>query len=190
MGGGAVMMNPGGDGEDGKPYESCCHQWHACYQVCGISKKTCDTAFETCSKEACGEDEKCTKDVELNNMMMKLGGCKKFDEAQYQACECAADDQVETKREAAIRYFYKKNSPESVDKAKGLAAKADSPSKMAGLFTKLLAKYPEAIVIKDDPMKEMFDKVKMDRATGSDSDDDDKEESDEEVMTDEEKIEL
>lgn len=36
--GGMMMMQPGKDGAD-KPYEQCCHQWHACYQICGSSKK-------------------------------------------------------------------------------------------------------------------------------------------------------
>ena len=189
MGGGAVMMNPGADSAT-KPYESCCHQWHACYQICGTSKKTCDTTFESCAKDACGADDKCIKDIELNTMMMQLGGCKKFDEAQYQACECAPADKVASKREAAIRNFYKKNSPDHVDKAKDLATKADSPSKLAGLFKKLLLKYPEAIVIKEDPMKSMFDKIKLDdtKKSGEKADGDTTEEDD--SASDEEKIEL
>lgn len=168
MGGGAVMMNMGETGE--KPYESCCHQWHACYQICGVSKKTCDSTFDACAKETCGDDdEKCTKDVELSTMMMKLGGCKKFDESQYQACECTPSDQASQKREAAIRYFYKKYAPENVEKSKSLAAKADTPSKLAGLFVKLLLKYPDSIVKKDDPMKTMFDKIKVDTESSSSS---------------------
>jgi len=128
MGGGALMMNPGADGSEDKPYESCCHQWHACYQICGVSKQTCDTTFETCSKQACGFDDKCNKDVEINNMMMKLGGCKKYEQAQYQACECAPSHQVPQKREAAIRYFYKKFAPENVDKAKDLGPRQTRPA--------------------------------------------------------------
>lgn len=188
MGGGDMMMNPGGEGSNEKPYESCCHQWHACYQICGASKKTCDATFESCAKEACGnDDEQCTKDLELSNMMMKLGGCKKFDEAQYQNCECTPANQASSKREAAIRKFYKKNSPENVDKATSLAQKADTPGKVAGLFTKLLLKYPEAITIKDDPMKAMFDKINVEK------DDDKATETSETVHGDdneEEKIEL
>lgn len=195
MGGGAVMMNPGDiTGKNvGKPYESCCHQWHACYQICGVSKKTCDTTFETCAKEACGDgDEKCNKDIELNNMMMKLGGCTKFDQAQYQACECASSNQLAQKREAAIRYFYKKFAPENVEKAKELAAKADTASKMAGLFRKLLLKYPDAIVKKEDPMKAMFDKIKVDADEQKTPTTDDQEDPDVDGSSDvdEEKIEL
>mmetsp|Transcript_100135 Transcript_100135/g.289121 ORF Transcript_100135/g.289121 Transcript_100135/m.289121 type:complete len:260 (-) Transcript_100135:477-1256(-) len=186
MGGGAVMMNPGDSGSNEKPYEDCCHAWHACYQVCGVAKKTCDNTFEACAKEACGDDEKCTKDLELSSMMMKLTGCKPFDEAQYQACECVVNDKVPEKREAAIRNFYKKNSPENIDKAKSLVTKADTPSKLAGLFIKLLSKYPDAIIKKEDPMKSMFDKIKLDEADKvSDEDEAEKGEA-----ADDEKIEL
>lgn len=156
-------MKPGGGTGDEKAYESCCHQWHACYQICGVSKKTCDAAFEKCSKAKCGTDEACNKELNLSSMMMKLSGCKTFDEAQYRACECTSSDKATERRESAIRYFYKKQAPESVEKAKSLAAKADTSLKMAGLFIKLLLKYPDAIEKKQDPMQEMFDKIKNDK---------------------------
>jgi len=181
MGGGSMMLN-GGDAIADKPYESCCHQWHACYQICGVSKKACDATFDSCSKVACGADEKCTKDLELNNMMMKFSGCKRFDEAQLRNCECTPNDKAPDKRETAIRKFYKKTAPESADKAASLALKANTPGKLAGLFTKLLLKYPEAITIKEDPMKAMFDKIKLEDTTG--------ESKEAEDTGDEEKIEL
>lgn len=166
MGGsGSMILKPGEN--NAKPYESCCHQWNACYQICGISKKVCDTEFEECSKKSCGADSSCTKDLELNSMMMKLSGCKRYDDAQLRACECAPNKQAQTKREAAIRYFYKKQSPENADKASDLAAKADTPSKLGGLFRKLLLKYPDAIEIKEDPMQAMFDKIHRERESGS-----------------------
>jgi hypothetical protein len=164
MGGGVMMMSPGSGKDDVRPYAECCDQWHACYQVCGVNKATCDTAFETCAKQACGPEainEQCHKDVNLNNMMMKIGGCQKFNEAQLQACECKPKDQAPAQREAALRYFYKKQAPENVDKVPNLIAKADSPSKLAGLFVKLLRKYPAAIQHKEDPMQAMYDKIRM-----------------------------
>eukprot|EP00977_Amphora_coffeiformis_P025438 scaffold19791_cov142-Amphora_coffeaeformis.AAC.2 len=168
MGGGSMMMMAGGGAEDDKPYEACCDQWHACYQICGVSKATCDTTFETCAKEACAEDATCKQNVEINAMMMQIGGCQKFNEAQVKVCECTAkggDDSstgaAATKRQAALRYFYKKFAPENIDKVENLAAKADTPSKMAGLFLKLLRKYPEAIQKVEDPMKKMYDKIRM-----------------------------
>jgi len=180
MGGGSMLMPGGGSME--KPYESCCHQWHACYQICGSSKKICDTTFETCSKESCAGDEKCTKDLELTNMMLKLGGCKRFDESQLRQCDCTPKNKALEKREASIRKFYKKNSPDNVDKVPNLAKKADTPGKLAGLFIKLLLKYPEAITIKEDPMKAMFDKINVDKPPPE------SEETD--TASDEDKIEL
>jgi hypothetical protein len=185
MGGGAMFMNPGKSSSE-KPYESCCHQWHACYQICGVSKKTCDATFDTCSKATCGGgDESCSKDLELNNMMMKLGGCKTFDEAQNRNCECTPEAKAPAKREAAIRKFYQKNAPESADKAASLIQKADTSSKLAGLFIKLLLKYPTAIEIKEDPMKAMFDKINVEDKTAES-----KESVEAEDDVDEEKIEL
>lgn len=199
MGGGAVIMQAGA-GSNEKPYESCCDQWHACYQTCGASKKQCDSAFETCAKPYCTsgrskeeDQEKCTKDLELSNLMMKLTGCKKFEEAQYQACECTATGKASSKRETAIRNFYKKHAPENVDKAKGLAEKADTPSKYAGLFKKLLLKYPEAIVKKEDSMQSMFDKLKLDRegeAKPATKVSENREENEVDDSADEERIEL
>lgn len=181
-------MMAGADATGDKPYESCCDQWHACYQICGVSKKTCDTTFETCAKEGCGADETCTKDVELNTMMMKLGGCQKFNEAQYKACECTQKDQAPAKRQAALRYFYKKYAPDSVDKAESLAAKADTPSKMAGLLIKLLLKYPAAIQKVEDPMKKMYDKIRTESSTEGGTKVE--EQTDEEEIPSEDHIEL
>ena len=61
--------------------------------------------------------------------------------------ECAKKSNVEEKRAAAIRGFYKKWSPENVDKADALAKKADSNGKMAALFRKLVTKYPKSIKV-------------------------------------------
>jgi len=167
MGGGAIMMTGGGDGGGEKPYETCCDQWHACYQICGMSKNACDTAFETCAKDACGieYDTKCKQDVEINTMMMKLSGCQKFNEAQYRACECTPNERAMTKRRGALEYFYKKYSPDTMDKVEHLAKKADTTKKMANLLMKLLQKYPEAIQKIEDPMKKMYDKIRMNSDT-------------------------
>ena len=161
IGAGSLMMT-GGGGNAEKPYTACCDQWHACYQVCGISKKKCDATFETCAKASCetmDDSETCTKDAELSAMMLKLGGCQGFNQAQYAACDCVANDKAAAQREAALRYFYKKQAPDSVDKVSNLATKADSASKLAGLLVKLLLKYPAAIVKKEDPMAEMYERI-------------------------------
>lgn len=187
MGAGS-MMAAGGDG-GAKAYESCCDQWHACYQICGVSKKACDTAFEECGKEKCGDDdEACNKELNMSKLMMQLGGCQGYNQAQYQACECVTKDQAGSKREAALRYFYKKQAPENVDKVEGLVKKADSSSKFAGLMKKLLVKYPKAILKKADPMQEMFDKIKIEQEKKGGEDTTEEEVSDEDES--EERIEL
>ena len=188
------MMQARGDGDE-KAYASCCDQWHACYQVCGVSKKTCDDGFETCAKETCGEKddttERCHKDIDLSVMLLKIGGCQKFNQDQLQACECKPKAQAPAQREAALRYFYKKQAPENVDKVTNLIAKADTPSKLAALFIKLLAKYPDAITKKEDPMQSMYDKIRKE-AEEKDGDTIVSEEGEEESEEDasDEKIEL
>lgn len=168
IGAGSLMMTGGGGAE--KPYGTCCDQWHACYQICGVAKKTCDATFESCAKKSCetlsvneSDDssivDTCKKDAELSVMMLKLGGCQGFNQAQYAACDCVATAKAAAQREAALRYFYKKQAPDSVDKVPNLATKADSASKLASLFIKLLTKYPGAIDKKEDPMKDMYERI-------------------------------
>lgn len=156
MGGGLVMMGGKNDGNNEKVYESCCHLWHACYQVCGVSKKVCDDSFKTCTAEVCGEDGECKQDASLASLMIGMGGCQRFDEAQYGACECVDKSKETAKREAAIRRFYKMNAPDQEAKAEGLAQKADSKGKLASLFRKLLAKYPAAIEKTEDAQQAMY----------------------------------
>ena len=71
----------------------------------------------------------------------------------YICSECTKKSNVEEKRAAAIRGFYKKWSPENVDKADSLAKKADSNGKMAALFRKLVTKYPKSIKIEVSRMR-------------------------------------
>ena len=165
MGGGMMMMAGGGGGDE--KYASCCDQWHACYQTCGASKKSCDDGFKACSERICGGDEDCKKSADMNSMMLGLGGCGLYDQGQYAGCECTKKSNVEEKRAAAIRGFYKKWSPENVDKADSLAKKADSNGKMAALFRKLVTKYPKSIRVEiDDEMKmyqDMMNKAKEEK---------------------------
>ena len=67
--------------------------------------------------------------------------------SSFSCSECTKKSNVEEKRAAAIRGFYKKWSPENVDKADALAKKADSNGKMAALFRKLVTKYPKSIKV-------------------------------------------
>jgi hypothetical protein len=174
---GSTMVMTTGKEEE-KAFAPCCDQWHACYQICGIPKQTCDDEFKLCSDELCGDDEECTKSAGISKMMTKLQGCQKYDQAQYKACECVLKDKATEKREAAIRYFYKKHAPESVGKAGELAKKASTSSKMAGLFRKLLKKYPESIQKIEDPQQERMRKM-MEGAQEKHPEKDEAEESDE-----------
>lgn len=160
MGGGSMMMMAGPPKKEA--YSVCCDLWHACYQTCGASKKGCDKDFDACSKENCGADEECSKSANMNTMMLQFGGCQKFDAFQYQACDCVSKDKAPEKRATAIRTFYKKNAPENAAKADQLAKKADTTGKMAGLFKKLLAKYPGAIAQIEDPQQAMYQNIMND----------------------------
>lgn len=156
--------------DDKKVYESCCDEWHACYQICGMSKKVCDESFQKCAEAKCGDDKDCTQGLSIQNMMLQLGGCKLFDQAQYERCECVKSQKTEKQRTAVLKKFYQKFAGEdSFDEKKiaGLVKKADSAAKMAGLMQKLIAKYADkAIKRVEDPQKkqyeEMMRKIKLD----------------------------
>jgi hypothetical protein len=193
MSGGLFNMGGGANSDDGdekKPYASCCDQWHACYQICGASKETCDSAYTTCTGTVCGaEDDKCKQDAKIGFVAIQIAGCEKYDQAQYKACECVPKGKVGEKRETVIRNFYKKHAPESIDKAADLAKKADTAAKMAGLLKKLIQKYPESIQQKEDPKKKEMDEmmkktrenVKIVEDTGEDSTEDEEETGDEKI---------
>eukprot|EP00568_Trieres_chinensis_P013723 CAMPEP_0183294690 /NCGR_PEP_ID=MMETSP0160_2-20130417/2923_1 /TAXON_ID=2839 ORGANISM="Odontella Sinensis, Strain Grunow 1884" /NCGR_SAMPLE_ID=MMETSP0160_2 /ASSEMBLY_ACC=CAM_ASM_000250 /LENGTH=256 /DNA_ID=CAMNT_0025456049 /DNA_START=54 /DNA_END=824 /DNA_ORIENTATION=- len=154
------------------PSAPCCDQWHACYQVCGSTKRLCDESFKKCADKACAEvaDEKIRKDCEqqvsVSSMMLGFDDCRKFDSAQLAACQCVESSSVKRQRKDVIKGFYKKYVPGGLDESKiaSLAEKADQNSKMAGLLLKLLTKYPKAIKQVKDPqqakMEEMMKRAK------------------------------
>ena len=182
-GGGGISMMGGGIGGTGvKPYEHCCHYFHACYQICGMPKKTCDTQFETCATQHCDKEEanaeECKKDISMTKLMIDLGGCKNYDQAQHHACECVAQDtpdgtsKVTVQRGRGLRKFYEKFAPASIDKVPGLLAKAETGTKFANLLMKLVTKYYQAdeetkstIALKpyEDPMQAYYDQMKQDK---------------------------
>jgi len=189
MGGGMQMFAPGA-GNSGSHIDPCCDKWNACYQICGSSKQHCDEEFKKCGENTCGklsnEEEKknCNQSASLNSMMISMGPCRMFDEAQKTACTCVKSSKVTDYRKDAIRGFYKKYAPDALDddKVKTLAEKANTRAKMAGLFRKLVAKYPKCIKKVKDPqqayMEDMMKKVKeekKDEGTESDVVDDSEE---------------
>jgi len=165
-----MMMMGGAFGQGGEKYAVCCDRWHACYQTCGAPKQVCDDSFKSCSADVCLGDDDCKKNADMNSMMLGLGGCGLYDRGQYDACECVPKEKREEKRKSALRSFYKKYAPDSLDKVDGLAKKADTTVKLSALFRKLHKKYPESIKVKVDEsmarmqemMKNAEDKVKKD----------------------------
>lgn len=159
--GGAAMMF---DGDNGKPYESCCDEWHACFQICGSNKQTCDDDFDDCVDRTCQQAEQdedaCQQSAKQTKMMLNLAGCRSFDAAQNKACECATqyNNGHMKKREEALRKFYKLYAPTgSESKVPELLQKTgDSAPKLAKLLAKLIRKYPEAIELVEDPQTKKY----------------------------------
>mmetsp|Transcript_24413 Transcript_24413/g.48618 ORF Transcript_24413/g.48618 Transcript_24413/m.48618 type:complete len:261 (+) Transcript_24413:146-928(+) len=140
-------------------YAACCDQWYACYQICAVTKKTCDKEFKMCSTSACGDDKQCASNASTASLMSTLNSCDVFNADQEKACECVDKGEAEMKRTGALLEFYKEFSPEGVNKAPALAKKSETTTKMAALFRKLLAKYPKAIKKVEDPRKKIYESM-------------------------------
>lgn len=195
MGGNMIMMGGGGGDTEKKQYEECCDRWHACYQICGSSKKMCDENFKKCSETKCGGDEECNKSANLNSMLTSLSGCSKYDESQLKACECADKDKAEKAREKILARFYEKyaDEPSSSDKVRELMKKADTKLKFATLLNRLVEKYPNSIKHVEDPQAAMYAKMMEDAAEAAkeaDGEDGDGEKEEDEESASEEHIEL
>lgn len=165
--GGMQIYSPGMNADT--PQERCCDLRHACIQTCGSSKDFCDKEFLACGNTACdsltGEEKKtCESSSSMNQILVKLDTCQKYDAAQYSNCECVPKEDAASRRERVLRAFYKKFNPDAVDKVPGLAAKADTPAKMVGLLLKLYHKYPAVIKKVKDPQQEAMDRM-MKKAT-------------------------
>jgi len=190
MGGSSMIMMGGSEDEVKKKYEDCCHQWHACYQICGSTKKSCDEQFKTCSAEKCAADDECKKSADLSSMLLNLSGCRKYDEMQLKGCECIESKSAPKARTRILSRFYEKFAASDSDadatkkKVDDLMKKADTKLKFATLLNKLVAKYSNAVKIVDDPQRNMYQKIMEeagksksekddDEATTEDNDDDD-----------------
>lgn len=154
-----------GISDDDDPMRVCCDLRHACLQTCGSIKTFCDDEYVQCGKDICAamtdeeQKSKCEKSASINDIMVKMDGCQRYDQEQYKHCECVAKDSVQKKRERVIRAFYKKYNPENVDKVSGLVQKVDTTAKMVGLLLKLYKKYPSVIQKVKDPQQEMMEKM-------------------------------
>jgi len=165
-GGGLMLMRPGSTDEN-DPFTPCCDTKNACYQICGSKKSACDEEFKLCMIRECEKKEgdakaNCTKNMEVQKMVLNFGGCQEFDEGQRQSCACVEKETVASRRKRVISNFYKKYNPEGMNKVEGLAAKTDSARKLAALLNKLTTKYPESITRIEDPSKKMMDDLLKD----------------------------
>jgi len=155
------MSAPGSDAN--QLHESCCDKRTACLQICGNTKMNCDDEFSQCTKDVCSkanDEEKCLKSTSILSMMVNFENCQTYDQLQNSHCNCVASEDVPKERQEILRKFYKKFSPDSVDKVEGLAKKADTTKKMANLMGKLVRKYyPETIQKIKDPQQEMMEKM-------------------------------
>jgi hypothetical protein len=155
----------GGISNDDDPMRICCDLRNACLQTCGSIKTFCDEDYVKCGKDVCtdiqDEDKKskCEKSSSINELMVKMDNCQRYDQEQQSHCECVSKDMVQKKRERVIRAFYKKFNPESIDKVASLIQKVDTPAKMVGLLMKLYKKYPDVIQKVKDPQQEMMEKI-------------------------------
>ena len=167
MGGMQVFSGRAGMDED-DPQRPCCDLRHACLQTCGSVKTACDEDFLKCTKNVCNvmdteeQREKCHSSASIHELMVKMDACRKYDAEQYSHCDCVPKNQAPAKRQRVLRSFYKKYNPDSIDKVEGLAQKADTSRKMAGLLMKLYKKYPQVIKQVKDPQQEMMERMMRD----------------------------
>lgn len=163
MGGGISMHSPGIGGDGNNVHESCCDQRAACFQTCGAIKTVCDEEFQRCTKKICSESDdeaQCNKGASIFSVLINFDNCETYGADQYSHCECVASEDATGRREDLLRKFYKKFSPESVEKARDLAKKADTSRKMANLMGKLVKKYyPRTIQKLKDPRREKIEKL-------------------------------
>mmetsp|Transcript_54687 Transcript_54687/g.62040 ORF Transcript_54687/g.62040 Transcript_54687/m.62040 type:complete len:260 (+) Transcript_54687:192-971(+) len=185
--GGGISMTAIAPGSDANQiHESCCDKRIACLQICGNTKMNCDDEFQQCTKDVCSkasDEEKCLKSTSILSMMINFENCQTYDQMQHSHCNCVASEDVPKERQEILRKFYKKFSPDSVDKVEGLAKKADTTRKMANLMGKLVRKYyPETIQKIKDPQQEMMENImKRDKAkemVKEENQEDDEEEED------------
>jgi len=176
------MSAPGSDAN--QVHESCCDKRTACLQICGNTKMNCDDEFQQCTKDVCSkadDEEKCSQNINILSIMINFENCQTYDQLQYSHCNCVALEDVQEERQEILKKFYKKFSPDSVDKVEGLAKKADTTRKMANLMGKLVMKYyPETIQKIKDPQEERIEKMMREDKSKKSVKEEEKEHRDEE----------
>lgn len=171
FGGGSAFTAPG-MGMDKRAGEevltSCCHMRHACYGICGMPRKRCDTNFDECMEAACNgivgdEDSKknCESAKTLHGLTGKLGDCSKWEQAQAGACKCVTKAKAPEKRKQILSDFYKKYNSEKVasledDKFKAVVS---TQRKFATMLHKVITKYPDVIKFAADPFQQQMEEM-------------------------------
>ena len=91
----ALLCFLGGGGEKEEALTPCCDARAACVQICGMSVKSCDDAFDVCMDSTCAslaepEAEECEKNKKMHKLMLNLGGggCDKYTAGQSGSCQC------------------------------------------------------------------------------------------------------
>jgi hypothetical protein len=185
LGGMAILSAKTEEDKDSDEVEQCCDLRNTCLQTCGTIKTLCDEEFTKCSDDVCAkadDPEDCKKSTSIHKLMIQMSSCQAYDSEQYSHCECVPKEDAPKRRQDVLRKFYKKFSPDSLDKVEGLAKKADTPRKMATLMQKLVKKYyPETVKKIKDPQQEMMERmVKVSREKDSKQKDDDENENEKE----------
>jgi hypothetical protein len=196
IGGGGISVMGGNDKTKvAEVLAPCCDVYHACLQICGVTKKFCTGNFDKCMKSRCdtiadsNTKKQCDTEVQMKSIMLQMSQCKEFDEGQKN-CHCVKKSSVPMEIGTLVYNFYKKHNPKQLNKSTSLAAKATDPRKLAGLLYKLVEKYPKAIKKKKDPrqkqmedlMKGFEDQKKAEPETTTENiEDEDDQESDEKI---------
>lgn len=147
--------------------ETCCNIFQACLSICGIKRKSCSDEFGKCTKRACAsisnaeEKESCSRDLNLHTMLINLGGCKPFDEAQASSCRCVSEKKIQSKQRKILSSFWakhnKKKTEQDVDKV--LAKYSKTPTSFAKLLFKLVRKYKGSIKVTRSPYEDQLDEI-------------------------------
>jgi len=147
--------------------ETCCDVYQACYSICGMRKKTCETDFLSCMDTTCSNQkssasiDRCKKDMGLYKVLLQIGDCSKYDTIQSSNCKCVAEDKANDKRILLLNDFWKKHSKKKKTKqeAAKLTKKYSTTKKFAKLLLKLVKKYPKAVSIQRNKQNQVMEEL-------------------------------
>jgi hypothetical protein len=102
-------------------------------------------------------------------MLINLGGCKMYDNAQAASCRCVVKKKVYQKRRQVLSAFWAKHNnnktEEDIDRV--LAKYSKSTSSFAGLLLRLVRKYKKSIKVSKSEYENAMDELlRQARASG------------------------